>query len=285
LTDGRSDARLGGMWRKLSSPFRTLSKVIWKTVHQMHAADAQILAGSLAFTTVISLVPLLAVSMSVFMAYGGLESLLQKVEPFILQNFVEASGAEFSRALRRAIQQVHSGALGFWGVVGLLVASTKLFHDMERAVERVWQNKTRRSFVRRIVVYWLVMFLAPLAMAGALGLFGSKDLDLLWHIPKRTIALVFTFVAFATIYKFVPSRIVHFRSALISAAVATAGVGVLQEFYARIMKHLILFSKVYGSLAGVPLFLLWILSLWWIGLAGVALSAVLEDRRVERALK
>jgi membrane protein len=267
------------MWRKLSAPFRSFGQIIWQTVVQMRDSDAQILAGSLAFTTVISLVPLLAVSLSVFMAYGGLESLLQKVEPFILQNLVEGSGAQVSKGVRRAIERVHSGALGFWGVFGLLIASTKLFHDMERAVEKVWQNKVRRSLLQRLLIYWLVMFLAPLALAGALGIMGSQDIMIYWHLPKRTVALTFVFIAFTMIYKFVPSRVVHFRSAFLAAIVATASVAIVQEFYARSMKNLILFSKVYGSLASVPLFLLWLLILWWICLAGVALSAVLEGRR------
>ncbi|RYZ66215.1 MAG: YihY/virulence factor BrkB family protein, partial [Proteobacteria bacterium] len=59
----------------------------------MKASDLSILAGSLAFSTVISLVPLLAVSLSVFTAFGGLDTLLHKIEPFILQNLVDASGA------------------------------------------------------------------------------------------------------------------------------------------------------------------------------------------------
>ncbi len=245
----------------------------------MRDSDAPILAGSLAFTTVISLVPLLAVSMSVFLAFGGLDSLLQKLEPFLLSNLVEASGAEFSRALRRSIHRVHSGALGFWGVFGLLIASTKLFHDMERAVQRVWQITTKRSLLRRIIVYWLVMFLAPLAVAGALGILGSKDLDLIAHLPKRTIALSFVLITFTAIYKYVPARLVHWRSAFISAVIATAAIGVVQEFYVKFMKNIIRINKVYGSLASVPLFLLWLLILWWICLAGVANSAVLEERR------
>ncbi|HVK60763.1 MAG TPA: YihY/virulence factor BrkB family protein [Bdellovibrionales bacterium] len=259
--------------------FRKFRQIVWQTIQQMRDSDAPILAGSLAFTTVISLVPLLAVSLSVFMAYGGLESLFQKIEPFILQNLVEASGAEISRLLRRSIQRVHSGAIGFWGILGLLVASTKLFYDMERAVQRVWRLKANRSLFGRILIYWLVMFLTPLVLAGLLGVLSSKDVNFFAHVPKKTFAAAFVFFAFVGIYKFVPACRVHWRSALTSAVVATASVALVQVFYSGIMKNILRMNKVYGSLAGVPIFLLWLLVMWWICLAGVALSAVLEERR------
>lgn len=260
-------------------PFQDFGTVIWRVWRQMRDSDTPILAGSLAFSTVISLVPLLAVSLSVFTAYGGLESLLNKIEPFILQNLVEASGAEISRGIRRAIQRVHSGALGFGGVVGLFLASTKLFYDIERAVHRVWHIRSDRSLWKRLLIYWIVMFAAPLVLAVILGLLGSKDLGFVAWIPKRTIALSLALVSFVCIYKYIPSRPVRWRASIISALFATACLGVVQEAYAVVVKKILYFNKIYGSLASVPIFLLWLLVLWWICLAGVALCAVIERDR------
>lgn len=256
-----------------------LTTLISGTWRQMKESDVRILAGSLAFATVISLVPLLAVSLSVFHAYGGFESLLRKIEPFIMQNFVEASGAEISRYIRKAIERVHSGTLGLISVVGLFIASTKVFHDMETAVQKVWQIKQKRSLLKRLAVYWSIMFLGPLILAVALGVIGSRDLGLIDVIPKGVISLGFSFFAFLIIYKIVPACPVRWRSALASAILATIGVGLAQAFYSGLTKDILRYNKIYGSLASVPIFLLWILLLWWIFLAGAAFCATLERYR------
>ncbi|RYZ79070.1 MAG: YihY family inner membrane protein [Proteobacteria bacterium] len=261
---------------------RGLNQIIWaftETRRQMKESDLSILAGSLAFSTVISLVPLMAVSLSVFTAFGGMETLLHRIEPFILHNLVDASGAEISRGIRRSIARVHSGALGVGGAIGLLIASSKLFYDMERAVQRVWGIENDRRFWRRLVVYWILMFLGPLALAAILGLVGSKDVSRLAKIPRGTVVLIIEFIAIFAFYKVVPSTFVKIKAAFISAVVAVAAIGLAQAFYSTIMRTFLNVNKVYGSLASVPLFLIWLLVLWQICLTGVALCAVLNQGR------
>lgn len=269
-----------GIFRRTGAPLR----LVRDTVKRMRESDVQILASSLAFGTVISLVPLLAVSLSVFHALGGFDSLMKQIEPFLMHNFVEASGAEASRYIRKAVKRIHSGALGIGGAVGLLIVSTKLFHEMETAVQRVWGLKSTRSIIKRLIVYWIVMFLGPLVLAVALGLIGSKDLGLLPLIPKGSLTVVFGFISFFAIYKLVPSCPVSYRAAGWSALIATIGISLAQSFYVEITRNILRYNKVYGSLASIPIFLLWILVLWWICLGGVALCATLEKKSKNEAL-
>lgn len=266
----------------MQSFWHRLQTTLLQTYEQIRKSDVSTLAGSLSFSTAVSLVPLLAVSLSVFTAFGGLESLLHKIEPFILHNLVDASGAELSRAIRGAIDRVQSGALGAGAVIGLLIASTKLFYDLENAVHRVWGLASDRLIWRQILIYWILMFIGPVLLAAILGLLGSKDVGLIGLLPRALIVLVFEFVALLSIYKFVPSTCVAWASALSSAFLATFAVGIAQAFYATIMKTFFNTNKIYGSLASVPLFLIWILLLWWIFLTGVAHCAVLEKRRLGR---
>lgn len=245
----------------------------------MRKADVSILASSLAFSSVISLVPLLAVSLSVFKAYGGLEVLMGHIEPFIMENFVEASGAQVSGYIRATLLRVNSGTLGFVGVLGLLFTSTKVFLDVEVAIRRVWRERTRILRVRRLIIYWIVMFLGPLVLAGTLGLLGSKGLNVVSLLPKKTLVVSCVFVVLFCIYKFVPETKVTWRSALISAAVAAGGIGLAQKLYAKITVDVLSYNRIYGSLASIPIFLLWMYLLCWLSLAGVALCAALESKR------
>lgn len=268
--------------RKLVEWFRFVGRLgngIWR---QMVASDVPMLAGSLAFTTVISLVPLLAVSLSVFSAYGGMDSLLKKLEPFILQNLVEASGAELSRGFRRAIQRVHSGTLGVSGAAFLFLASTKLFHDTEKAVHRVWQLESKRWFVQKLVTYWTVMFLGPFFLAVVLGFMSSKDLGTIKYFSKGSTIVGIVFLSLLGIYKFVPSCRVRWSSAIYSAAIATVGFRTAQLFYQQTTRNILSYNKIYGSLASIPIFLLWVLVLWWICLMGVAICAALDKEKDQR---
>lgn len=244
----------------------------------MRDADIQLLASSLAFGTVISLVPLLAVSLSVLNALDGFESLLKKIEPFILKNFVESSGVQISVGIRKAVGRIHSGTLGLTAAIGLVLASTKIFHDMETAVQRVWKIKRGRSVLRRLSIYWIVIFTAPLVLAATLALLGSRDLGLKGTVSNDTIALGFVVLSLAFIYKFVPACPVRWKSALMSAVVASSVIVVAKDSYAGLTKNILRYNKIYGSLASVPIFLLWVLLLWWICLAGAALCATLEGR-------
>jgi membrane protein len=263
--------------------FRNLLKIVLLTWRQMRTSDVQLLTGSLAFSTVLSIVPLLAVSLSVFNALGGFESLMGKLEPYLLQNLVEGSGAEVSHAIRHALARIQSGALGLTGALGLFFVSTKLFHDVEEAVQRVWQIPSSRSLPWKLAIYWLVMFLGPLILAAILGLAGSRDLDLVKQLSKSTVGLGSLFVALVAIYKFVPDCKVAWRNALSGALAATIAVAVAQSFYGQITRKTFSYNQIYGSLASIPIFLIWILILWWICLAGVALTAVLEREQSAKA--
>jgi membrane protein len=267
------------IWRRTKDSLRMSLSLAVRTYRHAVSADVQILAGSLSFTTVLSLVPLLAVSLSVFSALGGLESLMGKLEPFLLQNLVEDSGMEIRNVIHHSIDRVHSGALGIGGVVGLLFTSTKLFHDIETAVQRVWRLEIKRHLAARIAFYWVIMFAAPLLLAALLGLVGSKDLGLLKVFPKGIFALVFGFAGFLVIYKWVPARKVSWFASVGAAVFATLGIGIAQSFYRTLTTKILNYNKIYGSLASVPISLLWILVVWWICLLGVALSVVLEERR------
>jgi membrane protein len=262
-----------------------LKTTIQQTYQQINISDVSTLAGSLAFSSAVSLVPLLAVSLSVFTYFGGLDSLLHKIEPFILHNLVDASGAELSKTIRYLVDRVHSRTLGIGGVLGLLIASTKIFYDMEKAVHKVWGLASDRNVWRQVLIYWLLMFLGPLAVAIVLGVLGSHDIGLIGPLPRAIVLVTFEFLTLVSIYKFVPSIHVSWISALASGSVATLAVALAQSFYSTIMKTFFSTNKVYGSLASIPLFLIWILILWWICLTGVAYCAVLEKRRIHRQMQ
>ncbi len=247
----------------------------------MADSDMQFLAGSLAFGTVISLVPLLAVSLSVFLIFGGLEDLLRKVEPFLLQNLVDGSGVQVTLYIRSSIERIQGGTLGVSGIAGLLVISTKLFYDIETAVQRIWLIDSRRSIIKRWLAYWVVIFGGPVLLAVALGTMSSKNVNVMRYLPKELLAFGVATISLFLVYKILPATRVAVRAAFWSAVLTSIAIVIAQDTYVFITAHILRVNKIYGSLASIPLFLIWILTLWWIFLIGVALTAVLHKKYVQ----
>jgi membrane protein len=260
------------LWRYV----REFAGVIVATWRQMVVSDVSLLAGSLSFSTVISIVPLLAVSLSLFNAYAGFESLVAKIEPFIIQNFVAASGADAIRVIRFILKRIHSRAFGWLGLLGLMITATKLFYDIEQAVQRVWQIQSHRSIFKSLIVYWFLMLVGPLIFASVLGLVTSNAVGLKQILSSDMIAAIFVFFGLYLLNKSVPAAQVRVRSAFVASVFTTLAFLGAQHFYAIAMKRLFSAGKLYGSFASIPIFLIWILVLWWICLAGVALTATLN---------
>ncbi|HRK06455.1 MAG TPA: YihY/virulence factor BrkB family protein [Pseudobdellovibrionaceae bacterium] len=271
---------------KTESPerwWRAVAQILADTFRRVRQVELKMVVGSLSYATVLAFVPLLAVSVSVFHLLGGFEKMLSLVGPFIASHLRETSGAGATKFLETALRRVHSGALGVSGAVVLLWISTRLFHEMESAVQRVCRVRRPRALWKRLGVYWAVMFAAPLVLAGLLGALGSRHLQLLAILPHTLIGVVVMLVALIAVYKWIPARPIQWGPALIGALSAATAFALVQASYAAVMKQLFRYSKVYGSLTGMILFLTWISVMWWIVLTGAALTAVLQERREQLA--
>ncbi len=264
-----------------NSTFRFFQSLI----HQIIDGEIQILASSLAFGTLISIVPLLAVSLSISYAFGGLDSFLKTVEPFLLHDLLPASVADIGQAIRHSVARVHSGALGVMGLLSMLVISTKIFFDIEYAVQTIWRLQNPRSLTLRVFIYWLVLFSVPILIAALIGFLGSHDFKSVISLPKDSVRFLVILAVIFAINKLMPTTKVRGWVAFLCSIGATIAMSVLQTSYATLNKKIFSYSAVYGSLASVPLFLLWILLVWWIILMSVAVCASLHHFGESRPMR
>lgn len=243
-----------------------------------HFQECQLLsvASSLAYTTLLSLIPLLAVSFAIFQAFGGLERLYAMVEPFLLQNLTAGSSEIASEYLRKFVENAHAGAIGATGFFGLFFTSMSLLFSIDKAINRIWKAPETRSLFQRLSGYWFFITLGPMALAVAIGLITSQELPLSRIFPGRAGVLLLSTGIFFWLFKFVPNRRVNWKPALISAAVTAVASSVAAFAYALYTEKLVSYNKIYGSLGAIPILLLWIYVIWVIILTGVAASAVLQ---------
>jgi membrane protein len=246
---------------------------------QMRDGDIRLVASSLAFSTLLALVPFIAVTLSVFKQIGGLEYLYPRVEAFVLSYLEQATSQQAIVLIQRILKRIHAGAVGTTGFIALVLTSFKLLHDMEIGINRVWNVKVPRALHRRIFLNIFLLMLVPLALAIYVSF---RSLSLVKPVLKSNYGHVLDFgilfIGIFFLYKLIPHLRVRTRPALVSAGLASLTILVLKSSFTWLTAFAFGYSKVYGSLAALPLLCLWILGLWYILLAGVAFCASSQRR-------
>ncbi len=238
-------------------------------------------AGSLTFTTLIALVPLVTVMLAVFTAFpmfAGFESALEK---YFLQNLVPNS---IAGPVLRSLTQFAAKARGM-GTVGLLLlvaTALALVLTIDRTLNAVWRVRRPRSIAQRILVYWAGLTLGPLVLGVSLSLTSyavSASRGLVGRLPGGVGLLLelmqFTLFAGATaaLFHFVPNTVVRWRHAWAGGLFVAVALEIAKKGLAWYVDSVPTYSAVYGAFATVPIFLLWIYLSWVIVLLGAVIAA------------
>jgi membrane protein len=258
---------------RLSVSRDTLKTVLKDTATRIQNTGVSQAASALAYTSILSIIPLLAVSFSVFKAFGGLEKLYAIIEPFIFENLAEGSDEKTLETVRSFIGNIHAGTLGLGGLIGLLFTSMSMLYSVETSINDVWGAKVRRRLFTRVTLYWFFITVGPLALSVIVGIATALDMPLSKVLPSGTPFLLISVGFFYAIYKYVPHRIVHWKAALIAAGVTTLTWGIARFGYSIYIQKVVSYDKIYGSLGAIPIFILWIYVAWLVILSGAALSA------------
>jgi membrane protein len=238
-------------------------------------------AGSLTFTTLIALVPLVTVMLAVFTAFpmfAGFEAALEK---YFLQNLVPDS---IAKPVLRSLTQFAGKArgMGTMGLMLLVVTALALALTIDRTLNGIWRVRTPRPFAQRILVYWTGLTLGPLALGVSLSLTSyalSASKGLVSRLPGGLTVLLepIQFVLFAAatagLFHFVPNTAVRWRHAWAGGVFVALAFEVAKKGLAWYVASVGTFSVVYGALATLPILLLWIYLGWVIMLLGAVIAA------------
>ncbi|MGH8086579.1 MAG: YihY family inner membrane protein [Lysobacter sp.] len=247
-------------------------------------------AGALSFTTVFALVPLSMVVFGVLSAFPLFAEWSEKLSDYIFSNFVPNA----ARSVEDYLLQFSSnaGQLTVAGVIALVVSLLITLNGVEAAFNRIWRVRSHRPKFGRFLVYWTVLTLGALMAAASLALsarffalsvFDTEAGHLLENLMLQVAPLALELLAFAAIYKVVPHRTVHWRHAIAGALLAAVlfelikgGIGLYLGTFGN-------YSKIYGTLAFVPIFLLWIFLSWFAVLLGASLASTISAFRYQPA--
>ncbi len=240
-------------------------------------------AGALSYVTLFALVPLTVVVFGILSALPSFSDWTQVLTEFVFRNFVPAAGD----AVRTYVLQFAGNASKLTGIgIGvLLLSALVMMSSIEERLNRIWRVQTRRSPLSRFMLYWTALTLGPVLVVSGLAVTSYlAALPLLGRVGdavelKNRLLSVLPFavslVGLFCLYVLVPNRRVSRRAALAGALLAAILFEIAKWGFAEYVRTVPSYRQVYGTLAVVPIFLLWIYLSWAIALLGASVAASL----------
>ncbi len=238
-------------------------------------------AGALSYTTVFALVPLLATTLGIVSMFPAWAHWSDTISAFVFRNLVPATGAAVEKELLRFAGNASRMTAASAAI--LLFTALLMMAAIEERFNRIWRVTRRRRGVLRFLTFWAALTLGPLLVVGGLVV-SSYLLALPWlaqanqHLGLGGYLLdlapfLITWVGLLAMYLLIPNRRVALRHALGGALLAALAFSAARHGFALYVLHMSSYRAIYGALAALPIFLIWVYVSWVIVLAGASLTA------------
>jgi len=248
-------------------------------------------AAELAYTTLLSLVPLMIVSLGLFSAFPAFKKYAHIFNGFLFDHLVPSS----AKTMQYYIESfaLHSTGLSVAGTLLAFITSIMLIFSMESTFNSIFKVKKRRKNMTAFLVYWAILTavppLAACAFAASIFILSLPYLSSLVEILSNfrpilyVLPVIILFCIFSFLYKTLPNCEVKFRYAAIGAAVAAPLFEIVKLSFGTYISHFSSYTLIYGAAAIIPIFLIWLYVLWVIIIIGAVITYVssveLEKRR------
>jgi len=263
----------------------SFARFLWKRFIDDRLFQA---AGSLAYTTVFALVPLAIVVFGVLSAFPMFERWSEALSDYVFSNFVPSAARAAEGYLRQF--SASAGQLTAAGFIALVVSLLITLNSVEQTFNRIWRVASLRPRLTRFLVYWTVLTLGAMLAAASLAvsakvlslpLFGTTEGRWLADMGLRLAPVLIEFLCVVLIYRVVPHHTVKWRHAVPGAMLAVLLLELVKWGMGLYLASFQSYQKLYGTVAFVPILLLWIY-LSWVGvLLGASLASSIAAFRYQ----
>jgi membrane protein len=241
-------------------------------------------AAALSFTTILGLVPLMTVALIYVARYPLFERWIASLERFLVRHLLPGTGT----TLRPYLDEFTSRGteLKGVGIALVVVTAVTMVATVEREINAIWGLERRTSLVRRLFVVGLGVVLGPLAIGAAVwstnwlleqSLAAAPFVEPAVSLIRGPVAVVLATLLFAFLYAVLPARRVPLRAALVGGLVAALLFEAAKRGFVLYVANVPTYQRLYGALAVLPLFLIWVFVSWIVVLAGAAVTATLTE--------
>ncbi len=258
---------------------RYAPKAIETALRVLEGESVRLRAMALTYISLFALVPGLVVAFSVVEAFTGMQRISDRVNEFLLDNLAVGARATLEPYLQRFIQNAHATSAGLVGGFLLVWSAVSLFTNVEAALNDIWGIRRRRPLAQRAVIYWVGLTLGPLLLASSVTLSASTRTWLAGTNVRFLAALagwLLTSLFFGVLYLIVPWTRVKLLPAAAGGLVAGVAWEIAKWGYGLLLGRFVRFNAIYGSVAAIPTFILWLYVSWTILLFGARLAFVLQ---------
>jgi membrane protein len=266
--------------KKYYLAFMTASKRFWDEQYSFRAS-------SLAFTTLLAIVPLMSVFVFFISMFPIFEHVVLLAEGYILQNFVPNSGTMIEYYFQGFIHQTSRLPVASIGL--LFVSVMLLINTIEETLNDIWKAPRRKKHFRLVLLYWSVLLSAPIIMGVSVFL-TSYFISLNWvtiatgklgltSLLLAMIPIAINTMIFALLYTVIPNITVSWRVGLFGGFVAALLFEVAHYGFIIYFAQFNSYQVIYGAFAAIPIFLIWLYVFWFIVLFGALVSQALAGTK------
>lgn len=242
-------------------------------------------AASLSYTSLLSLVPLIASSLVIIKAFPAFKSFEGQIEQFLVNHFVAGSAETIQTYLHEFLQKALT--LSAMSSLILLGTAVLLIFSMEKAFNHIWKTQSHRRGISAFLMYWGILTLLPVLVGGGLALVNyitsfsifrsaTEQPQAFFSYFSSSISYGFTWLAFLFLYTSVPNCKVKIPYALVGSAIASVLFECAKIGFSVYIRFFSSYEVIYGSVAVIPLFLIWLYIAWLIVLFGVEVTRMLQ---------
>ena len=276
----RHDISLLPGWKATGTKF---ARVAYAIVRDIFDDRLALHAASLVYTTILSLVPILALSFSVLKGFD----VHYRFEPLLMQALspLGSQAPVIADRLMSFIDKMNVGVLGAVGLALLFYTAVSVVQKVEAACNEIWHVRRERPLARKITDYLSILLIGPVLMFSALGITASvlssqpiqhlssiRPLGVMIDLTVRLAPILLITGTFTFLYKFIPNTQVPTRSALVGGFVATLTWFLAGMVFAHFVQGATSYTAIYSALAALILFFIWLDVSWLILLVGAAAS-------------
>lgn len=240
-------------------------------------------ASSLSYTSLIALVPLIAIGLAVFSAFPVFNEIRMQLQDTIVQNLVPSISEEISQYFNEFISA--TAKLTTVGVIGIAVTAILLLSTIENSFNYIFKVYKPRSIKTKITLYWTIITLGPLLYGVGFSLRGyfytlqklmpnniGTDYFLSSILPS-----ILSLGAIMLVYILVPNKKVKFVHAFVGAVIASIAFYIMRKFFGAFIASSVAYTTLYGALAAIPVLLVWLYFTWAVVIFGAAITAALGE--------
>ncbi|GAA0551532.1 MAG: hypothetical protein CL577_05205 [Alteromonadaceae bacterium] len=264
--------------------FDTAKRFIRLYAQRCQQDQITMIGGYLAYISLLSLVPFIAVMFSMLRAFPMFSQFRQSIETFVYANVIPSRGEEIQTYISQFIG--NTGGMTAVGITALVIVALLLIYNIDKTLNKIWRVTKRPRPIISFSIYWMILTLGPILFGSSIVLssylvgltrFAENYTPGLSTFALGIVPYLISMLAFFILYVVVPNIKVRSRHAFYGALLATVLFELSKRGFGFYIAHFPSYDTIYGALALVPILFVWVYLCWLVVLLGAELTALLQQ--------